>query len=165
MRLRDGLRGTRRWRTSRGNTISQHLRRRTCRWPLLSPQSDVHLGRMDTALYAMPMHVLLERIQGPESRPSASRSKCTTRFAYPAACLVLMLLGVPLGVVSRRGGKSGGSFSPSAGDACTTCSRIPALRWATGAVCRRSGGVAGEHSFCRGRHHFCCGRWRAEAAC
>jgi LPS export ABC transporter permease LptG len=28
------------------------------------------------------------------------------RFAYPAACLVLMLVGVPLGVTSRRGGKS-----------------------------------------------------------
>ena len=30
------------------------------------------------------------------------------RFAYPAACLVLMLVGVPLGVTSRRGGKSFG---------------------------------------------------------
>ena len=30
------------------------------------------------------------------------------RFAYPAACLVLMLVGVPLGVISRRGGKSSG---------------------------------------------------------
>ena len=30
------------------------------------------------------------------------------RFAFPAACLVLMLVGVPLGVASRRGGKSSG---------------------------------------------------------
>jgi LPS export ABC transporter permease LptG len=29
-----------------------------------------------------------------------------TRFSYPAACLVLMMVGVPLGVTSRRGGKS-----------------------------------------------------------
>ena len=31
-----------------------------------------------------------------------------SRFSYPAACLVLMLVGVPLGVASRRGGKSSG---------------------------------------------------------
>ena len=30
------------------------------------------------------------------------------RFAYPASCLVLMLVGVPLGMSSRRGGKSAG---------------------------------------------------------
>ena len=30
------------------------------------------------------------------------------RLAYPAACLVLMLVGVPLGMSSRRGGKSSG---------------------------------------------------------
>src|SRR6202012_4312510 len=30
------------------------------------------------------------------------------RYAYPAACLVLMLIGIPLGLSSRRGGKSTG---------------------------------------------------------
>ncbi|MGA7343172.1 MAG: LPS export ABC transporter permease LptG [Terracidiphilus sp.] len=72
----------------------------------LSQQSDVHLGRLDTALYAMPMGALLERIHGPEARRYLI--ELHNRFAYPAACLVLMLLGVPLGVSSRRGGKSSG---------------------------------------------------------
>src|SRR3569833_3592283 len=31
-----------------------------------------------------------------------------TRFSFPAACLVLMLVGVPLWIISRRGGKSSG---------------------------------------------------------
>ena len=35
-------------------------------------------------------------------------SNCTRGFSYPVACLVLMLVGVPLGVISRRGGKSSG---------------------------------------------------------
>ena len=72
----------------------------------LSPQSDVRLGRMDTAIYAIPTHTLLQRIH----QPDANRYliELNKRFSYPAACLVLMLVGVPLGVVSRRGGKSSG---------------------------------------------------------
>jgi len=72
----------------------------------LSPQSDVHLGRMDTAIYAIPTPALLQRVH----QPDATRYliELNNRFSYPAACLVLMLVGVPLGVVSRRGGKSSG---------------------------------------------------------
>ncbi len=72
----------------------------------LSGQSDVHLGRMDTAIYALPMSTLLDRVRGPDSRRYLI--ELNNRFAFPAACLVLMLVGVPLGAASRRGGKSSG---------------------------------------------------------
>ncbi len=72
----------------------------------LGGQSDVHLGRLDTAIYAMPMGALEERAHGPDSR--RFQLELQSRFSYPVACLVLMLVGVPLGVVSRRGGKSSG---------------------------------------------------------
>ena len=72
----------------------------------LSQQSEMHLGRMDTAIYALPMNRLLERTHGPDGKRFLLELQ--TRFSYPAACLVLMLVGVPLGVVSRRGGKSSG---------------------------------------------------------
>ncbi len=72
----------------------------------LNAQSDVHLGRMDTAIYALPMSALLQRIHGPD--PKRFLIELHNRFAFPAACLVLMLVGVPLGVASRRGGKSSG---------------------------------------------------------
>jgi LPS export ABC transporter permease LptG/LPS export ABC transporter permease LptF len=72
----------------------------------LGQQSDMHLGRMDTAIYALPMKALLERIHGPDAMRFLI--ELHSRFSYPAACLVLMLVGVPLGVASRRGGKSSG---------------------------------------------------------
>ena len=72
----------------------------------LSGQSDIHLGRMDTAIFALPMQALLERTHGPD--PKRFQIELHNRFSYPAACLVLMLVGVPLGVASRRGGKSSG---------------------------------------------------------
>ncbi len=70
----------------------------------LSQQSTVQLGRMDTAIFALPLGPLLERTHGPDSKRFLI--ELNNRFAYPAACLVLMLVGVPLGVTSRRGGKS-----------------------------------------------------------
>ena len=72
----------------------------------LGPQGEMHLGRMDTAIYAMPLSTLEARIHGPDGRRFLL--ELYTRFSYPAACLVLMLVGVPLGVISRRGGKSSG---------------------------------------------------------
>jgi LPS export ABC transporter permease LptG/LPS export ABC transporter permease LptF len=70
----------------------------------LSPQSDIHLGRLDTAIYAMPLNLLMQKTHGPD--PTRYEIELHTRFAYPVACIVLMLVGVPLGVTSRRGGKS-----------------------------------------------------------
>jgi LPS export ABC transporter permease LptG/LPS export ABC transporter permease LptF len=73
---------------------------------ILSPQSEMHIGRLDTVIYALPMDVLEQRTHGPDGR--RFQLELQTRFSYPAACLVLMLVGVPLGVISRRGGKSSG---------------------------------------------------------
>ena len=70
----------------------------------LNPQSDVHLGRLDTSIYAMPLGPLVQKTRGPD--PTRFQIELHTRFAYPVACIVLMLVGVPLGVTSRRGGKS-----------------------------------------------------------
>jgi LPS export ABC transporter permease LptG/LPS export ABC transporter permease LptF len=72
----------------------------------LRPQSDIHLGRLDTAVYAVPTRQLLLRIHSPDGRRFLI--ELHNRFSYPAACVVLMLVGVPLGVISRRGGKSSG---------------------------------------------------------
>ncbi len=69
-----------------------------------SQQNEGHLGRLDTAIYALPLKQLLERTHGPDGK--RFQIELNKRFAYPAACLVLMLVGVPLGVTSRRGGKS-----------------------------------------------------------
>ncbi|MGC9159554.1 MAG: LPS export ABC transporter permease LptG [Terracidiphilus sp.] len=69
-----------------------------------SPQNEGHLGRMDTAIYALPMAELWARCHGPDGK--RFQIEMQKRFAYPVACLVLMLVGVPLGVTSRRGGKS-----------------------------------------------------------
>jgi LPS export ABC transporter permease LptG/LPS export ABC transporter permease LptF len=70
----------------------------------LNQQGAVNLGRMDTAIYAMSMKTLREHIHGPDGKHYLI--ELNNRFAYPTACLVLMLVGVPLGVASRRGGKS-----------------------------------------------------------
>jgi len=69
-----------------------------------SQQNEGHLGRLDTAIYALPMKELIEKTHGPDGKRFLI--ELHKRFAYPAACLVLMLVGVPLGVTSRRGGKS-----------------------------------------------------------
>jgi LPS export ABC transporter permease LptG/LPS export ABC transporter permease LptF len=69
-----------------------------------SQQNEGHLGRLDTIIYAMPMKELIEQTHGPDGKRFSI--ELHKRFAYPAACLVLMLVGVPLGVTSRRGGKS-----------------------------------------------------------
>jgi len=71
-----------------------------------SQQNEGHLGRLDTAIYALPMQELIKHTHGPDSK--RFQIELHKRFAYPAACLVLMLVGVPLGVTSRRGGKSSG---------------------------------------------------------
>jgi LPS export ABC transporter permease LptG/LPS export ABC transporter permease LptF len=74
-------------------------------------QDDTHISRVDTPLYAQSVPQLLERARSPGSKPSdarIARIELNRRVAYPFACLVLMLIGVPLGLSSRRGGKSTG---------------------------------------------------------
>jgi LPS export ABC transporter permease LptG/LPS export ABC transporter permease LptF len=104
MRLRDGAEHE----TVAGQPLQYNISAftSTTRPFSLSQQGDVHIGRMDTAIYALPMGPLLERTHGPDGK--RFQIELQSRFAYPAACLVLMLVGVPLGVASRRGGKSSG---------------------------------------------------------
>jgi LPS export ABC transporter permease LptG/LPS export ABC transporter permease LptF len=104
MRLRDGAQHE----TANGQPQQYNISTFTSTdLPLrLSAQSDIHLGRMDTAVYAVPTDLLLKRIYGPDGRRFLI--ELNSRFSYPGACLVLMLVGVPLGVISRRGGKSSG---------------------------------------------------------
>ncbi len=108
MRLRDGARHE----TVAGQPQQYNISTfSTTDMPLsLSQLSDIHLGRMDTAIYALPMNALLQRINSSKGGTDARHLliELHTRLAYPVACLVLMLVGVPLGVSSRRGGKSSG---------------------------------------------------------
>ena len=71
-----------------------------------SPQSDVQLGRLDTPIYALGNQELLHMARGPDGK--RYQIEFQRRLAFPAACIVLMLIGVPLGAASRRGGKSSG---------------------------------------------------------
>ncbi|MGB6975344.1 MAG: LPS export ABC transporter permease LptG [Terracidiphilus sp.] len=104
MRLRNGSRHETSATNPQQYTISTF---RSTDLPLtLGPQSDIHLGRLDTALYALPLSQLLQRTRGPD--PRRYLLELQSRFSYPVACLVLMLVGVPLGVLSRRGGKGSG---------------------------------------------------------
>jgi LPS export ABC transporter permease LptG/LPS export ABC transporter permease LptF len=74
---------------------------------------DSHLGRADTPILALPLSELwrlgnssASNIPGQPAR--IYRIEFNKRFSYPFACLVLMLVGVPLGLSSKRGGKSTG---------------------------------------------------------
>jgi LPS export ABC transporter permease LptG/LPS export ABC transporter permease LptF len=73
-------------------------------------QDDTHISRLDTPLHALPLRALWQRVRTPGDSPGirAARIELNVRFAYPFACLVLMLIGVPLGLTSKRGGKSAG---------------------------------------------------------
>ncbi len=85
-------------------------------------QDDTHLSRSDTPIMALTLPELLARQSPSAALPKgtadtpANREKFTRsyriefnkRFSYPFACLVLMLVGVPLGLSSKRGGKSTG---------------------------------------------------------
>lgn len=98
-------------------------------------QEDVHLGKSDTPILAMSNRELLARTHGRNAR--LYQIEFDKRLAYPAACLVLMLVGVPLGISSRRGGKSAGFvltialvfvyyFLSSTGTALARQNKIPA---------------------------------------
>lgn len=76
-------------------------------------QEDTHLGRSDTPILALPISELWRRSNSPDStipghQARIYRIELNRRFSYPFACLVLMLIGVPLGLSSKRGGKSTG---------------------------------------------------------
>jgi LPS export ABC transporter permease LptG/LPS export ABC transporter permease LptF len=76
--------------------------------PLVSSGSDedIHVGHNTSPVLAMSNAELHTRMKGPNGR--WYRIELDKRYSYPAACLVLMLVGVPLGMSSKRGGKSAG---------------------------------------------------------
>ena len=99
-------------------------------------QEDVRLGRSDTPILAMSDRELLDRTHGKNGE--IYEIEFQKRLAYPAACLVLMLVGVPLGISSRRGGKGAGFvltialvfvyyFLSSTGTALARQHKIPAF--------------------------------------
>jgi LPS export ABC transporter permease LptF/LPS export ABC transporter permease LptG len=71
-------------------------------------EEDSHLSRRDTPMHALALRDLwgLAHTPGPSER--AYQIELHYRFAFPTACLVLMLVGVPLGLSSKRGGKGAG---------------------------------------------------------
>lgn len=76
-------------------------------------QDEPRLGRSDTPILALSLSELWHLGNSPDSdipgRPARIyRIEVNKRFSYPFACLVLMLVGVPLGLSSKRGGKSTG---------------------------------------------------------
>src|SRR5215469_2896836 len=72
-----------------------------------SSQEDTHLSRRDTPMQALDTAEVWRRAHGTgNTRPYSIEFH--RRLSFPAACLVLMLVGVPLGLSSRRGGKGTG---------------------------------------------------------
>ena len=69
-------------------------------------EDDLRLGRLNTPILAMENRQLFERAHAPGGK--TYQIELQKRFAYPVACLVLMLVGIPLGLSSKRGGKSAG---------------------------------------------------------
>jgi LPS export ABC transporter permease LptG/LPS export ABC transporter permease LptF len=99
-------------------------------------QDDVRMGRSDKPILAMSNGELLERAHRKGGKPFLI--ELNNRFSYPAACLVLMLVAVPLGISSQRGGKSAGFvfsialvfiyyFISSTGTALARQNKIPVI--------------------------------------
>jgi LPS export ABC transporter permease LptG/LPS export ABC transporter permease LptF len=102
----------------------------------LSTQEDTRPGRNESPILAMSNQDLLARSRMPGGQWYLI--ELYKRFAYPAACLVLMLVGVPLGISSQRGGKSAGFvltivlvfvyyFLSSTGTALARQNKVPAV--------------------------------------
>jgi len=77
----------------------------------LESQDDIHISRTSTHVQALSFRELWQRTHTGDANSHdarAARIEFNIRFSYPFACLVLMLIGVPLGLSSKRGGKSTG---------------------------------------------------------
>jgi LPS export ABC transporter permease LptF/LPS export ABC transporter permease LptG len=72
-------------------------------------EEDSHLSRRDTPMQALTTGELFRLIHNSKhSDTRAYHIELHRRFSFPTACLVLMLVGVPLGLSSKRGGKGTG---------------------------------------------------------
>jgi LPS export ABC transporter permease LptG/LPS export ABC transporter permease LptF len=70
-------------------------------------QEDAHITRQNTPIKALSTAELWRRAHGSgNTRPYSI--ELNTRFSFPTACFVLMLVGVPLGLSTNRGGKGTG---------------------------------------------------------
>ncbi len=107
-----------------------------------SGQDTTRIGHSDVPILAMSNLQLSERAHSADGR--WYQIELQKRYAYPTACLVLMLVGIPLGLSSRRGGKSMGFvltiflvfiyyFLSSTGMALAKQQKIPVLLGVWGA--------------------------------
>jgi LPS export ABC transporter permease LptG/LPS export ABC transporter permease LptF len=88
----------------------------TTELPMQTSQQDEdsHISRRNTPLESLGMRELWRLAHargGSASQVAAARPyliELHRRFSFPTACLVLMLVGVPLGLSSKRGGKGTG---------------------------------------------------------
>jgi LPS export ABC transporter permease LptG/LPS export ABC transporter permease LptF len=71
-------------------------------------EEDSHLSRRNTPIKAVGTRELWHRARGSSETSRPYRIELHDRLAFPTACLVLMLVGVPLGLSSKRGGKGAG---------------------------------------------------------
>ncbi len=76
-------------------------------------QDDTHVSRLDTPIHALSLCELYKRSRAKLKNPSDLSTRpfqieLQSRFSYPCACFVLMLVGVPLGLSSKRSGRSTG---------------------------------------------------------
>jgi LPS export ABC transporter permease LptG/LPS export ABC transporter permease LptF len=70
---------------------------------------DSHLSRTSTPMHSIGMRDLWRLAHtGSDTMRRPYLIELHYRFAFPTACLVLMLVGVPLGLSSKRGGKGTG---------------------------------------------------------
>ena len=107
-----------------------------------SGQETTRIGHSDVPILAMSNRELYDRAHSANGR--WYQMELQKRYAYPTACLVLMLVGIPLGLSSRRGGKSMGFvltiflvfvyyFLSSTGMALARQQKIPVLLGVWGA--------------------------------
>ncbi len=83
----------------------------TTELPMQTSQQDEdsHISRRNTPMESIGMRPLWRLAHG--ANPATARPyliELHRRFSFPTACLVLMLVGVPLGLSSKRGGKGTG---------------------------------------------------------
>jgi len=72
-------------------------------------EDDSHLSRRDTPIQAIGLRGLWRLAHGPDAADARPYLiEFHRRISFPTACLVLMLVGVPLGLSSKRGGKGTG---------------------------------------------------------
>ena len=69
-------------------------------------QTDLRMGRADAPILAMTTPEVARLARQRDGKAFAIELQ--KRLSYPFACIVLMLVGVPLGISSKRGGKGSG---------------------------------------------------------